>query len=512
MTLAVFQLPGSNALKTADAVKAKMQELKEKFPAGIDYGIYYDTTVFVDESIHEVFKTLIEAFILVFLVVLVFLQDWRATIIPMIAVPVSLIGTFAMMAMLGFSLNNLSLFGLVLAIGIVVDDAIVVVENVERYLAMGHPAGEAARLAMAEVSGPVIAIALVLCAVFVPTAFMAGISGEFFRQFALTIAASTIISAFNSLTLSPALCAILFKGHGTEHGPEAHGHAEEGSLAATGRCVDRRALWRTSCSLRTLLTFWESNCPAGMASTQPMSHASSAAIWGIRLVSLAAGAAAGWFLAGWVNRALGGFFAAFNWAFDRVIEAYGRGVALFLRISVIALLVYGGFMGLTYLGFQAVPTGFIPDQDKGYLVINAQLPDGASLDRTDKIVQQMSEIARNAEKVPGVWHTIDLPGYSALLGTNISNVGGMFVILEPFEKRKGDPQKSATAIAAKLREQYARHPRGPDYRVRRSRDRRPGHHRRVQAPGSRPQWGRPPRPARERAQPRRTRATRIRAW
>ena len=218
VTLAVFQLPGSNALKTADAVKAKMQELKEKFPAGIDYGIYYDTTVFVNESIHEVFKTLVEAFILVFLVVLVFLQDWRATIIPMIAVPVSLIGTFAMMAMLGFSLNNLSLFGLVLAIGIVVDDAIVVVENVERYLAMGHPARDAARLAMAEVSGPVIAIALVLCAVFVPTALMAGISGEFFRQFALTIAASTIISAFNSLTLSPALCAILFKGHGAEHG------------------------------------------------------------------------------------------------------------------------------------------------------------------------------------------------------------------------------------------------------------------------------------------------------
>ena len=220
VTLAVFQLPGSNALKTADAVKAKMRELKEKFPADIDFGIYYDTTVFVDESIHEVFKTLIEAFILVFLVVLVFLQDWRATIIPMIAVPVSLIGTFAMMAMLGFSLNNLSLFGLVLAIGIVVDDAIVVVENVERYLAMGHTADKAARLAMAEVSGPVIAIALVLCAVFVPTAFMAGISGEFFRQFALTIAASTIISAFNSLTLSPALCAILFKGHGTEQGPE----------------------------------------------------------------------------------------------------------------------------------------------------------------------------------------------------------------------------------------------------------------------------------------------------
>ena len=203
-----------------------------------------------------------------------------------------------------------------------------------------------------------------------------------------------------------------------------------------------------------------------------------------------------------MNRVLGAFFAAFNWAFDRVIDAYGRGVALFLRISVIALLVYGGFMGLTYLGFQAVPVGFIPDQDKGYLVVNAQLPDGASLDRTDKIVNQMSAIARDAEKVPGVWHTIDLPGYSVLLGTNISNVGGMFVILEPFEERKGDPQKSATAIAAKLRAAVRRHPRGPHHRFRRSRDRRPGHHRRVQAPGAGPKRGRPPRPAGERAEPR----------
>jgi multidrug efflux pump subunit AcrB len=453
VTLAVFQLPGSNALKTAKAIKDKMQELKEKFPAGIDYGIYYDTTVFVNESIHEVFKTLIEAFILVFLVVLVFLQDWRATIIPMIAVPVSLIGTFAMMAMLGFSLNNLSLFGLVLAIGIVVDDAIVVVENVERYLAMGHSADKAARLAMAEVSGPVIAIALVLCAVFVPTAFMAGISGEFFRQFALTIAASTIISAFNSLTLSPALCAILFKGHGTGHGPEAHGHAKKEALPRLGLVLIVAALAYFMLT-PYIADFLGVQLPGGHEEHAAGDHTSSAAIWGIRLVSLAAGMAAGWFLAGWVNRALGGFFAAFNWAFDRVIEAYGRGVALFLRISGIALLVYGGLMGLTYLGFQAVPTGFIPDQDKGYLVINAQLPDGASLDRTDRIVKQMSAIARDAEKVPGVWHTIDLPGYSALLGTNISNVGGMFVILEPFEKRKGDPQRSAGAIAAKLREQY----------------------------------------------------------
>ncbi len=210
-TLAVFQLPGSNALDTAEAIRAKMEELKSRFPEGVDYRIYYDTTVFVDESIHSVIHTLIEAFILVFIVVLVFLQNWRATIIPMVAVPVSLIGTFAVMALLGFSLNNLSLFGLVLAIGIVVDDAIVVVENVERWLAEGLSPRDAARKAMDEVTGPVIAIALVLCAVFVPTAFMAGISGQFYKQFALTIAASTIISAFNSLTLSPALAALLLK-------------------------------------------------------------------------------------------------------------------------------------------------------------------------------------------------------------------------------------------------------------------------------------------------------------
>ncbi len=463
VTLAVFQLPGSNALKTADAVKAKMRELKAKFPAGIDYGIYYDTTVFVDESIHEVFKTLIEAFILVFLVVLVFLQDWRATIIPMIAVPVSLIGTFAMMAMLGFSLNNLSLFGLVLAIGIVVDDAIVVVENVERYLAMGHPADKAARLAMAEVSGPVVAIALVLCAVFVPTAFMAGISGEFFRQFALTIAASTIISAFNSLTLSPALCAILFKGHGAgnesqghdSHGPggEASGHGKKEAMPRLGLVLifGGVAYYLLTPYIARLVGV---ELPGGHGE-EAAGHATSAGVWVARLVSLAVGVAAGWFLAGLINRALGGFFAAFNWAFDRVIEVYGRSVALVLRISVIALLVYGGLMGLTYLGFKAVPAGFIPAQDKGYLVVNVQLPDGAALDRTDKIVKQMSAIARDAEKIPGVWHTIDLPGYSALLGTNISNVGGMFVILEPFEKRKGDPEQSADAIAARLRTQYA---------------------------------------------------------
>ena len=453
VTLAVFQLPGSNALTTADAIKAKMRELKNKFPAGVDYGIYYDTTVFVNESIHEVYKTLFEAFILVFIVVLVFLQDWRATIIPMIAVPVSLIGTFAVMAALGFSLNNLSLFGLVLAIGIVVDDAIVVVENVERYLAAGHPAREAARRAMAEVSGPVIAIALVLCAVFVPTAFMAGISGEFFKQFALTIAAATVISAFNSLTLSPALCAILFKGHAAEPGHESHGHAAKEALPRLGVAVIA-ALCGYFLLTPYIAHLLGMPLPGAHGEPESAGHASTAGLWAVRLVCGVGGAAAGWFLAGMINRALGAFFAGFNWAFDRATSAYGWSVAAVLRISAIALLVYGGLMGLTYVGFQAVPVGFIPDQDKGYLVVNAQLPDGASLDRSDVLVKQMSAIARDAKKIPGVWHTIDLSGYSVLLSTNISNVGGMFVILEPFEERKGDPQRTAVAIAAKLREQY----------------------------------------------------------
>src|SRR5688500_2613707 len=233
-TLAVFQMPGSNALKTAEEIKTLMEKLKPRFPQGVDYRIVYDTTVFVEESIASVYHTLIEAFILVFIVVLVFLQNWRATLIPMIAVPVSLIGTFVVMKLLGFSLNNLSLFGLVLAIGIVVDDAIVVVENVERWLAQGLSPRDAARKAMDEVTGPVIAISLVLCAVFVPTAFMAGISGEFYKQFALTIAASTVISAFNSLTLSPALCAILLKPHGHaaaaadgHAGSDGHAHAHK---------------------------------------------------------------------------------------------------------------------------------------------------------------------------------------------------------------------------------------------------------------------------------------------
>ncbi len=457
VTMAVFQLPGSNALKTAEAVKAKMQKLSERFPEGVEYRIYYDTTVFVDESIHEVFKTLIEAFILVFLVVLLFLQDWRATIVPMIAVPVSLIGTFAVMGMLGFSLNNLSLFGLVLAIGIVVDDAIVVVENVERYLAMGQNSRDAARNAMSEVAGPVVAIALVLSAVFIPTAFMAGISGEFFKQFALTIAASTIISCFNSLTLSPALCALLFKGHGAEHGEAAaHGHGQKQALPRLGTvAIGALVGYVFLAPLIGRMIGVESNGHGHGAEAAAAVAGGSSYAWIATVIAVVAGGAAGWAVFALVNWLLAGLFAGFNKVFDVTIAGYGKLISGVLRISFIFLLVYCGMMGLTFLGFQAVPVGFIPDQDKGYLVVNVQLPDGASLERTDEILRQLSQTARDAKQVAGVSHTIDLSGYSILLSTNMSNVGGMFVILEPFEERKGDSERSAPIVAAKLRKIFS---------------------------------------------------------
>jgi multidrug efflux pump len=445
-TLAMFQLPGSNALDTAEAIRAKMADLKGRFPEGVDYRIYYDTTVFVKESIVSVIHTLIEAFVLVFIVVLVFLQNWRATIIPMVAVPVSLVGALAVMALLGFSLNNLSLFGLVLAIGIVVDDAIVVVENVERWLAQGMSPRDAARKAMDEVTGPVIAIALVLCAVFVPTAFMAGISGQFYKQFALTIAASTIISAFNSLTLSPALAALLLKPHGQGE----HGHVQQDALPRAGIAI-----------IGGLVAYVFLLAPIGRlagievgghGAAEAASHASASALWALRAAVFVGGAIVGWLAGVAVNRLLAAFFNAFNWLFEVTINVYGRLVAGLLRISAVALLVYAGLMGLTYLGFRVVPVGFIPEQDKGYLVLNAQLPDGAALDRTDKVVREMSEAAR-AE--PGVAHTIDLPGYSTVLGTNISNVGGMFVILDPFEERAGKPELSAPAIMGRLRQKFS---------------------------------------------------------
>jgi multidrug efflux pump len=443
ITLAVFQLPGSNAVETADSIRTRMEELKQDFPKGVDYRLVYDTTVFIDESVKSVFHTLFEAIVLVFIVVLVFLQNWRTTIIPMIAVPVALIGTFAFMALLGFSLNNLSLFGLVLAIGIVVDDAIVVVENVERHMSMGKSTRDASRAAMTEVTGPVVAIALVLCAVFVPTAFMAGISGQFYKQFALTIAASTVISAFNSLTLSPALCVILLKPHG--HGE--HGHTQQEALPRWGivLLVGLVALFVLTPRLAPVFGV---ALPGHGQSDHDVNMVS---VWGLRGGLFVVGAIAGWFLTGIINGLLGGLFRAFNRAFDIATTAYGGIVTLFLRLSAIVLLVYGGLIGLTVLGFRTVPVGFIPEQDKGYLVVNAQLPDAASLERSDEVIKTMTELAL---KTKGVSHTISVPGYSILTGTNIPNVGGMFVILEPFEERGDHPELSANNVADRLREQF----------------------------------------------------------
>jgi multidrug efflux pump len=460
VTMAVFQLPGSNALETAKNIKKTMEELKAKFPEGIDYRIVYDTTVFIDESIHEVYKTLFEAIILVFIVVLVFLQNWRATIIPMIAVPVSLIGTFGVMSLLGFSLNNLSLFGMVLAIGIVVDDAIVVVENVERWLAMGQSPRDASRKAMEEVTGPVIGIALVLCAVFVPTAMMAGISGQFFKQFALTIAASTVISAFNSLTLSPALCTLLLKAHGHgEHGTTHQDALPRPGIALLGGLVAFAFLTPLAAQM---VGIHMPESGHGEPGEHTEATSSSTAIWGLRAGVFLAGVVGGWFAGKIVNQVLGAFFRGFNWTFDRTITGYGGTVKWLLRLSVIMLAVYAGLIGLTVLGFRAVPVGFIPEQDKGYLVVNVQLPDGANLDRSDRLVKEMTKIALGDEKDPkrypgieGVGHVIGVPGYSVLLSTNISNVGGMFVVLKPFEERKGKPGLSGPEIAARLREKYS---------------------------------------------------------
>ena len=373
--LPISQRPGSNALQTSQQVRDTMERLKKSFPEGVDYKIAYDPTVFVRESIRAVGHTFIEALILVVLVVLVFLQTWRASVIPLLALPVSLVGTFTIMLALGFSLNTLSLFGLVLAIGIVVDDAIVVVENVERNIALGHEPHEATRRAMEEVSGPIVAIALVLCAVFVPTAFIVGLSGEFYKQFALTIAISTVISAFNSLTLSPALAALLLKSHDSKK--------------------DRftRA----------------------------------------------------------IEFAFGWFFRLFNRFFSRASSGYGKVVTHTLRSSVIAVVVYVGLVALTILGFSRVPAGFVPTQDKGYLVSLAQLPNGATLDRTEDVIRRMSDIAL---KHPGVQSAVAFPGLSINGFTNSPNSGIVFATLKPSEERNS-PELSANAIAADLNKQYA---------------------------------------------------------
>jgi multidrug efflux pump len=442
ITLAVFQQPGSNALSTAALLKAKMVELKSRFPKEIHYKIVYDTTVFIEESIHEVYKTLFEAFVLVFVVVLVFLQDWRATLLPMIDVPVSLIGTFAVMTLFGFSLNNLSLFGLVLAIGIVVDDAIVVVENVERWMAKGLAPREATIKAMDEITGPIIAITLVLCAVFVPTAFIAGITGQMYRQFALTIAAATVISAINAMTMAPARAVSLIKPHSS-----GHEEGERQALPRLGIALLMGLAAEYFLGAFVLSRFGLQSAGHELPGSEDAPAASAWSIWGVRACLFAVGAGVGWMLGPWINRACLLFFNGFNWVFTVLTAGYGAVTKGFLRVSIIMVIIYCGLLGLTYYGFRVVPQGFIPDQDKGYLVVHAQLPEGSSLERTEVVNARIANIAMASE---GVAHTISLPGYSVLTSNNLSNVGGMFIVLKPFEERAGKADLYYLVIAMKL--------------------------------------------------------------
>ena len=380
VALQIIQSPGANALDVAQSVRETMQRLQTNFPEGLVSRIAYDPTVFVRASLESVAITLMEAILLVVIVVVVFLRNWRASLIPLMAVPVSIIGTFAVMHLMGFSLNTLSLFGLVLSIGIVVDDAIVVVENVERHIENGEEPMQAARRAMSEVTGPIIAITSVLAAVFIPTAFLSGLQGEFYRQFALTIAISTILSAVNSLTLSPALAGLLLR---PRHAAVVH---------------DPRSLRGRAARLLEVL----------------------------------------------------------GRPFQRAPQAYGNTVRKVVGRRGVALLAYGGLLALTWFGFNAVPAGFVPMQDKYYLVGIAQLPNAASLERTDAVVRQMSKIALDE---PGVESVVAFPGLSVNGFVNVPNAAVMFVMLDPFKERTS-PDMAAVAIAGRLQAKFASIPDG----------------------------------------------------
>ncbi|MCE9604558.1 MAG: multidrug efflux RND transporter permease subunit [Planctomycetia bacterium] len=431
VALSVYQLPGSNALETAKLVKQKMEELRSRFPEGVDYKIVYDTTPFIEESITEVFHSLRDAVILVAVVVLIFLQGWRPAIIPLVAVPVAVVGTFAVMIAAGFSLNTLTLFGLVLAIGIVVDDAIVVVEAVEHHIEEGMSPRDAAIRAMDEVSGPVIAVGLVLSAVFLPCAFISGIVGQFFRQFALTIAISTVISAFNSLTLSPALSVLLLR-------PRSAGLHE---------ALPRPVFWIVGAWLGY------EYLPALLAAYVPARELPAPLTFdmALRAGSALVGAFAGFLVAGILNRILGWTFSAFNIAFNWFTRGYVRAVGLSLRVSLILLAVYGFLVWETYHSFQTTPTGFIPAQDKGYLLVNLRLPDSKPLGRTIDVIKQIEEKAR---QVPGVNHTVAIAGQSILLNANAPNFGTIYVMLADFHERSKDGL-SGEVVADKLREAFA---------------------------------------------------------
>jgi hydrophobe/amphiphile efflux-1 (HAE1) family protein len=371
----VFQLPGANALTLSNEVRATMKELSRSFPEGLTYDITYDPTVFVRNAIRAVVDTLLEAVLLVVLVVVVFLQSWRASVVPLVAVPVAIVGTLAALLLLGFSINALTLFGLVLATGIVVDDAIVVVENIERKMEGSLDARAAAHAAMAEVTRPIISIMFVLCAVFVPSTFLSGITGQFYRQFAVTIAASTVISTFNSLTLSPALAALLLR---PKHAPP-----------------DR-------------------------------------------------------FQRG-IDAVLGKPFAVFNRLFERTSHAYGLRVADVARWRRPILAVFVLLLAGTWLMFRIVPGGFIPAQDKGYLIALVQLPNAASLDRTEQVVRQVSELAL---QTPGVEHAIGFPGLSANGFANMENAALLFLPLKDFSERTG-AATSAAGIVRTLSAKFA---------------------------------------------------------
>ena len=416
MALVIAQRPGFERPGDCRGRGANDRGLVEDFPEGLEYRIVYNPTVFVRESINSVFHTLFEAVILVVIVVLVFLQSWRATLIPLIAIPVSLIGTFAAMAVFGFSLNMLSLFGLVLAIGIVVDDAIVVVENVERHIAAGLKPREAAHKAMDEVTGAVIAIAAGLSAVFVPTAFISGISGQFYRQFALTIAVATLISAFNSLTLSPALCAILLQPHGARKD---------------------------------------------------------------------------WFGRVW-DFALGWFFRIFNRSFEATSSIYSRTVGWLLRRVVLAVVVYLLLIGITWYGFRTVPTGFIPGQDRRYLITVVQLPDGASLERTDEVVRRATKMMLDT---PGVNFAVSFVGFSGATRANSANAGAIFVGPKPFVEG-ADDDWNAKPIAGDPAGQAVDDCRRRHLRDSAAAGSRPRHGRRHQVHRSRSRRAWSPRPAR----------------
>jgi multidrug efflux pump len=436
VALSVYQLPGSNALDVAKRVKARMKSLERRFPPGTGYEIVYDTTPFINESVKEVFKTLADAVMLVALVVLVFLQNWRSALIPLVAVPVAVVGTFAVMAAIGFSLNNLTLFGLVLAIGIVVDDAIVVVEAVEHHIEHGMNPRDATLKAMEQVSGPVVAIGLVLSAVFIPCAFITGITGQFFRQFALTIAVSTVISTFNSLTLSPALSALLLR-------QREKGHFE-------------RLPWFAYLPFGGWLGFKFGGPLVDPALAWLDVQASDATLDAIRLWGPIAGGAVAAMLLGVIfsrplNALLGASFRLFNGAFDLATGGYTRTVSGLLRVSPLVLLVYAGLLVMTWYGFTTTPTGFIPQQDKGYLLVNVQLPDASSVGRTQDVVRQIEQIAL---KTPGVKHSVAISGQSILLNANASNFGALYLMLDKFEERTTEDLSSeaiAVELEAKLR-------------------------------------------------------------